>query len=190
MLRGNAPDAYLSIYNAAVAMKCRSQAPIAGPSLDRKALKSFSEACKGHKVESLVCFVCACLYTYVEELAVEGKSDIEWVQPFKPDSDSQELFFLNRPIDEAGELLNLNTFLHRYDKVSDAGHRLQDRENFSDWCLRWPSNDYPCGRKILCCPEDSRRFFSGLPLADTQQEVAINHSQNISQRPASKTYIA
>ena len=141
-------------------------------------------------MESLVCFVCACLYTYVEELAVEGKSDIEWVQPFKPDSDSQELFFLNRPIDEAGELLNLNTFLHRYDKVSDAGHRLQDRENFSDWCLRWPSNDYPCGRKILCCPEDSRRFFSGLPLADTQQEVAINHSQNISQRPASKTYIA
>ena len=154
MLRGNAPDAFLSIYNEAVAMKCRDQAPIAGPSLDRKAMKSFNEACEGHKVEALVCFVCACTYTYVEEIAGEGEGDIEWVHPFKPGPDEEKLLFLDRPIDETGDLLNLKTYLDRYDKLSEAGSRIQDHESFSDWSLRWPSNTLPVGRTILCCPED------------------------------------
>ena len=154
MLRGTAPDAFLSIYNQAIAVKCRSQAPFAGPSLDRKALKSFSESCQGHRVEALVCFVCACTYTYVEEVAAEGRGDIEWARPLEPDFDAEELLFLDRPIDETGDLLSLKVFLERYDKVSDAGHRLQDHESFSDWCLTWPSNVLPTGRQILCCPED------------------------------------
>jgi len=154
MLRGNVKDAFLSIYNEAIATKCRSQAPIAGCSLDRKALKSFAEACKGEKVGSLVCFVCACTYTYVEEVAAEGKCDIEWARPWKPRMEGQDLLFLDRPIDETGDILSLETFLDRYDKLTDAGHRLQDKETFGDWSLMWPSNSSPAGRKILCCPED------------------------------------
>ena len=153
-LRGNAPDAFLSIYNAAIAEKCRSQAPIAGCSLDRRALKSFNDACKGNKVESLVCFVCGCIHTRVEEVAAEGKGDIDWVRPLVQGADGEELLFLDRPVDETAAVLCLKTFLDRYDKVSDAGHRLQDHESFGDWCLMWPSNVFPAGRKILRCPED------------------------------------
>ena len=154
MLRGDAEDAFLSIYNEAIATKCRSQAPIAGCSLDRKALKSFAEACKGDKIESLLCFVCACTYTYVEEVAAEGKGDIKWMRPWKLGMEGQEILFLDRPIDETGDILSLETFLDRYDKLTDTGHRLQDKETFGDWSLMWPSNSSPAGRKILCCPED------------------------------------
>ena len=156
MMRGNAEDAFLSIYNEAVATKCRSQAPLAGSSLDRRALNSFNNACAGNKVEALVCFVCACTYTYVEEVAQEGKSDIDWVQPFKPDIDAEELLFLGRPVDEAGNLLSLQTFLERYGKVSGTT-TLQEHESFDDWCLTWPSNA-TAGKKILCCPEDPCMF--------------------------------
>ena len=117
-------------------------------------MKSFNEACEGHKVEALVCFVCACTYTDVEELADEGTGDSEWVQPFKPGPDEEKLLFLDRPIDETGDLLNLKTYLDRYDKLSKAGSRIQDHESFSDWSLRWPSNTLPAGRTILCCLED------------------------------------
>ncbi len=169
MLRGNAPDAFLSIYNEAIAVKCRSQAPIAGPSIDRRAVKSFGEACEGHKVEALVCFVCACTYTYVEELAGEGKGDVEWVHPFKHSPDEEKLLFLDRPIDETGDLLNLKTFLDRYDKVSEVGNCLQDHESFSDWSLRWPSNAaLPVGRRILCCPEDP--FFAPVCTCKNKRE--------------------
>ena len=159
MLRGDADDAYLSIYNEAIATKCRAQAPLAGSSLDRKALKSFAEACQGNRVEALVCFVCACTYAYVQEMSEEGKGDIHWVQPVQTNLDADDEFqFLQRSADDAGELLSLRTFLGRYGKISDAGPSLQDHENFDDWCLNWPSNAFPAGRKILCCPEDRDVF--------------------------------
>ena len=158
MPRGNAEDAFLSIYNAAIANKCRSQAPIAGCSLDRKAIKSFVEACK--EVEALVCFVCGCTHTRVEEDALEGKGGVQWVKPVQPRMDTGELLFLDRPVDEAGCLLSLNTFLERYGKISDGGPNLQDLETFGDWCLTWPSNVQPAGRRVLCCPEDRLRTIA------------------------------
>ena len=153
MVRGKAEDAWMSIYHEAIAVKCRNQAPIAGSSLDRKALKSFAES----KAEALVCFACAGVYSHVEEMAGEGKGDIEWVKPWQPNLGETEdlLIFLGRPVDDVGGLLSLKTFLERYDKVHEQGPRLQDSEDFGDWCLVWPSNVEAAGRKILCCPEDS-----------------------------------
>ena len=55
MLCGMAPDAMYSAYNQAIAERCRSQAPIAGASLDRTALYSFADASRGNKVEALIC---------------------------------------------------------------------------------------------------------------------------------------
>ena len=69
MVRGNAPDAFLSIYNEGIAIRCRDQAPLAGCSIDRKALHTFVDACSKDNVEALVCFSCACIYTRVKELA-------------------------------------------------------------------------------------------------------------------------
>ena len=59
--------AILSVYNEAIADILRTQAPLAGPSLDRKALRSFSEATKGDNVEALVCFCCGCIHACVAE---------------------------------------------------------------------------------------------------------------------------
>lgn len=141
MLRGNASDALLSFYNQAIAEKCRGQAPLAGCSLDRVALKSFSEASGGNKVEALVCFVCACVYTYVEELAEEGRYDVQWVKIAKPATGAEaEFFFLERPIDETIDHLSLKEFLQRYDNISGSGHCLRDHETFEDWRLTLPSN--------------------------------------------------
>ena len=79
MLRGAAPDAMYSAYNQAIAQRCRSQAPIAGASLDRTALYSFADATKGDKVEALICWCCGCIHPRVED--VEDKGPIKWYQP-------------------------------------------------------------------------------------------------------------
>ena len=158
MVRGNAPDAFLSIYNEGIASRCRDQAPLAGCSIDRKALHTFVDACSKDNVEALVCFSCACIYTRVKELAIKEKSDIEWVQPLQRDPDSGDLHFLGRPVDDMVELLSLGTYLGRYDQLSPRGHRLTQHETFDDWSLRVPSaTGHPC--KILCCPEDCSCIF-------------------------------
>ena len=63
LLRPCCPDALLSVYNAAVAQRCRADAPLAGCSLDRTALRSFAKATAKDSVEALICFCCACVYT-------------------------------------------------------------------------------------------------------------------------------
>lgn len=52
MLRNSAEDALFSVYAAAVAEKCRAQAPLAGASFDRKALKSLSDAMAGEQARA------------------------------------------------------------------------------------------------------------------------------------------
>lgn len=49
MLRRDADDAFFSVYSAAIAEKCRAQAPIAGASFDRTALQSLADAVAGEK---------------------------------------------------------------------------------------------------------------------------------------------
>lgn len=158
MLRCNAPDALMSIYREAIAVRCRNQAPLAGSSLDRTALKSFTQACSGNKVESLICFSCAGIFTFVEELALQGKGDISWVQPLRFYADTQELYFMGRPVGEMAALLGLDTFLDKYDTVGESGRRLTDHEDFADWSLRLPGSAADSGVcKILCCPEACSR---------------------------------
>ena len=155
-LRGGAPDAFLGIYNEAIAVKCRSQAPLAGPSVDRRALRSFARACTKDNVEALVCCTCACIYTHVRELAAEGKADIWWSRLLQRHPDTGELTFLDtrRPVAEIANLLALDVFLERYDRVSEEGCRLTDHENFNAWSFTLPGAAGTAPRKILCCPED------------------------------------
>ena len=153
MLRGEAPDALLSIYNAAVAVRCRSQAPLAGCSIDRRALNSFTEACSGDNVEALVCFNCACIHTCINELAAEDGCDIQWVRPLQQDLlGKNELSFLGRPLAEIVNLLGLDVFLQRYDKLSEEGGRISNHESFHHWNVQVPGvSGGLC--KLLCCPE-------------------------------------
>ena len=151
MLRGDAPDACLSIYKAAISHKCRSQAPVAGCSIDRGALKAFSESFAGEKVEALICFCCARRFTFVSELAKEDKTDIAWRQPLQTNEEGK-LHFLNQPAEKVANILSLNTFLERYDKVSSAGRRMTDSEDFADWTLSL--HGLAEQGPLLCCPEE------------------------------------
>ena len=151
MLRGDAPDACLSIYKAAISHKCRNQAPVAGCSIDRGALKAFSESFAGEKVEALICFCCARRFTFVSELAKEDKTDIAWRQPLQTNEEGR-LYFLNQPAEKVANILSLNTFLERYDKVSSAGRRLTDSEDFADWTLSL--HGLAQQGPLLCCPEE------------------------------------
>ena len=78
MLRKDAPDALRSAYSEAIAVKCRTQAPIAGPSLDRAALNSFAEAMTGNKTEALICWCCGNIHP------LRGGSEEQRAHPMVP----------------------------------------------------------------------------------------------------------
>ncbi|CAK9094318.1 unnamed protein product [Durusdinium trenchii] len=149
MLRGRAADAYLSAYNQAIAVKCRSQAPIAGSSLDRAALKGLAEATAGSKVEALVCFCCGGVHPYVEEVAAKG--NINWHRPLQRDESDGQLYFLEQPLQVIESLLGLQTYLNRYNAVEPRPQvKLTDHETFEDWRLKLPELE---DGMLLCCPD-------------------------------------
>ena len=149
MLRGDAPDAPYSAYCQAIAEKCRGQAPMAGASLDRRALKSFAEAVEGGKVEALVCWSCGGIHPYVEEVADKGS--INWYTPLKRHEATEELLFLNQPLKAIEKLLGLQLYLTRYNVVEPKQLELTANETFEDWRMRLPELQ---DGLLLCCPED------------------------------------
>ena len=149
MLRSQAPDALYSIYNAAIAATCRSQAPIAGASVDRTALDSFADAMKGNKVEALICWCCGNIHPYVEEVADRGS--IKWYQPMQRSDSTGELLFLGQRLTVIEELLGLETYLSKYNLVEPKQVALTEHESFEDWSLQLPGLEKG---NLLCCPED------------------------------------
>ena len=149
LLRPRCPDALSSVYNEAVAQRCRADAPLAGCSLDRTALRSFAKATAKDSVEALICFCCACVYTRVAE--VGERSEIQWRRPLSR-APSGELLFFGRPA-AAAEVLGLEHFLNKYDQLDAPGKKLSDHETFASWKLRLPGPD---DVELLCCPEDHR----------------------------------
>ena len=149
MLRREDPDAICSVYKEAVSVKCRCQAPVAGASLDRTALKGFGDATAKDRVESLVCFCCGGVHPYVFEVADKG--NIQWYQPVHRAEADGEVLFLGKAVKEIEGLLGLQTYLQRYNAVGeDAAVKLSDHETFEDWTLRLPELE---DGTLLCCPE-------------------------------------
>ena len=150
----NAQDALLSIYNEAVAIKCRSQAPLAGSSLDRTALRSFARATSADRAEALICFSCACIHTRVAE--TEDAGNIKWHRPLQRAAGATSATFLGRPLSEIANILGLDSFLEKYDRL-EGDLKLTTFEDFAHWRVRLPSNDGgEDGHFLLCCPEDHR----------------------------------
>ena len=154
MLRGMAPDALRSVYNEAISVKGRQQAPIAGTSFDRTALRTFTKAMQGNKVEALMCFCCGNIYPYVDEVADKG--DIKWHQPVQRNDATGELLFLDQPLEKIQKLLGLQVYLERYNAVEPRQDvKLTDHENFEVWQIKLPDLD---DGVLLCCPEDRASY--------------------------------
>ena len=148
MLRADAPDAMSSVYKEAVACKCRSQPPIAGASLDRRALKSFAAAtCQG-RVESLICFCCGGTHPYVEEWRRRVTSN--GISPSSQEMMMAPCYSWGGPLQEIEQLIGLPTYLSRYNNLDTEGRKLTDHETFEDWHLKLPNL---VDGRLLCCPE-------------------------------------
>ena len=152
-MAGAAPDAILSIYNQAVAYQCRADAPVAGCSIDRRALHTFSHACEADGIEALICFCCGRTYAHLADIPPE-QQDIQWLQPLEEDPHHAGRFtFLGQPAPDIANLLGLDTYLRRYD---NGQRRLTSFETFDEWCVHLPMHAEDTDpKKLLCNPEDS-----------------------------------
>ena len=138
-------DAVRSIYNEAVAFVCRSQAPVAGCSRDRSALKSLAEATAEDRVESLICFCCACIHPRIAETDTSGA--IRWHQPLAHTGGEEQKAAVARRLHK---LLSLDTYMRTYDRLT-GDINISDFTDFQDWRVEVPGQGF-----ILCCPEDHR----------------------------------
>ncbi|CAJ1387811.1 unnamed protein product [Effrenium voratum] len=163
------PDALLSVYNEAVARRCRAGAPLAGCSLDRTALRSFAEATAQDSVEALVCFCCACVYTRVAEL--EGQSEIQWRRPLSRKPMGERLFF-GKSAAAAARGISLERFLEKYDQLDVPGKKLSDSESFA---AAWPwrrraavlPGGSPCVTTLICMSMEARFRSEACALDET-----------------------
>ena len=55
-------DRRAAAYSEAIATLLRKGAPTAVPSIDRRCLYNYAQACRGEAIEAPICFVCACVY--------------------------------------------------------------------------------------------------------------------------------
>ena len=176
MLRGNDPAAMLGIYHEAIAVRCRSQAPLAGCSIDRGALKAYTGACSNNNTEALICFSCACIYVHVADLPPE-KQDIRWSRPVRRCPGTNNINFLGLPAADGLKLLDFNAFLERYDQLNVAGKRLTDHETFDDWTLAVNTGSCAEPTKILCCPE--AHGSCGAPAWEEKQYICMYNVYSI-----------
>ena len=137
-------DALESIYKEAVARRCRQDAPVAGCSRDRTALRSFAEATSKDNVESLVCFSCACIYVRVAD--AERKGRIRWRSLLNPRNGEEH----HEATVNLHQLLSRDKYFRRYDDLG-GGVKLSEANDFEQW-----SAEIPGLGKLLCCPEDLR----------------------------------
>ncbi|CAE7904497.1 anks1b, partial [Symbiodinium necroappetens] len=134
-------DALTSVYNEAIALRCREAAPVAGCSRDRSALRSFATATSQDKVESLICFSCACIHPRVAD-STEPSGRIHW----------RKLINESHPeiTEKLHEILSIDQYLRRYNDLA-GDVKLEDVANFDEWTVTIPGFG-----DILCCPEDHR----------------------------------
>ena len=145
----NPVDAVRSVFNAAMSHKVRQDAPLAGCSIDRTALRNFSEATADDNVEALMCFSCACIHTYVQDSGTQGP--ISWYKPLVIEPSTHEFKFLGARLPDMVNLIGLDPFLKRYGNVKAIANFTESAE-LDDWTLRLPGNH----GALLCCPEDHK----------------------------------
>ncbi|CAE7251314.1 pfh1 [Symbiodinium natans] len=134
---------FASIYNEAVATVCRKQAPPAGCSRDRSALKSFTNATTENRIEALICFSCACIHTRVDE--INEANSIDWY-PILESLDSKEE--TEARTNNLYKILSLQKYLDTYDTLA-GDIKLSSLTDFHNWQVNIPGHG-----AVLCCPED------------------------------------
>ena len=97
-------------YTAALSKKSQSQAPVACPQIDRRALLQWSSALKDDNICSLVCFFCAQKHAYIRE---ERAKDISYRNDLITE-DSGEFRFAELTESELEDHFGVGTYKARY----------------------------------------------------------------------------
>ena len=140
-------DRFASAYNEAIAVKVRQGAPLASFAIDRKCLRKAADAMAGDRIQSLICFFCACVHPH---MAGHQNQQTQYRRPFNPENED---FFFAFDAKATQELLSVETYLKNYGKdpagFFDLGRHM---EEFDDWFINVPVGGNSVS--ILCCPED------------------------------------
>ena len=170
----NIEDLYWDLYKEAIAVKERSNVPIVGPSVDRRATDHLVQMFNDQKIKSLICFACA-------QIKVDTgvcRSEIEYVSA---------KWLLNVPPKVLWKKFSMEEFQKRYCKPgtplarSGNGNSMSDvaKPDFTDWQIHLTAEaveeyiaEEANARKLgeggiddlrqlargplLCCPEDMR----------------------------------
>ena len=137
----------IGVYNEAIALRTRQGAPLASYSIDRKCLRKAALATSGDNIQSLVCFLCGCIYPHRE---MELKQPINWHKPLERKG---KFFAYERAAGLA--IFSHETYLDKYGADPLGYFDLRRHlEQFEDWLVEVPIEDKVVS--ILCCPEDVR----------------------------------
>ena len=146
--------AVMTVYNEAIAEILRVQAPLAGPSIDRRALHAFADATKEDKIEALICFCCGCVHTYIQEDDKRGKSNISWISPVDITS-SGEVTLFGLPLDVAHSLFGMDNFIAKYGNM-EGYPNLTESGELSHWNAAVYNHHTDEFVEFICCPEDHK----------------------------------
>ena len=126
-------DRFASAYDKAIAVKVRQGAPLASFAIDRKCLRKAADAMAGDRIQSLICFFCACVHPH---MAGHQNQQTQYRRPFNPENED---FFFAFDAKATQELLSVETILKNYGKdpagFFDLGRHM---EEFDDWFINVP----------------------------------------------------
>ena len=137
-----------AVYNEALAIRSRETAPIASYAIDRKCLRKGAEVFTGDNIQSLICFLCGCIYPCLDTDETNAKH-IVWMNPC-----NNPMLFLNYNRQDTEYHFSLESYLQKYSEDPLKHYNLRSHlEEFDDWIA-----DIPFGSeyvRIVCCPEAS-----------------------------------
>ena len=125
-----------------------------------KTINAYMDTISGSEIQSPICFVCACKFSYVSAREV---NDIKWVKPSTTVSkeDKRIKHFLQKEHHDVEHMFGLQTYLENYATIQKGKVHLGGetcREDFDDWLMTTPSavgdGRQTLDVEILCCPED------------------------------------
>ena len=99
---------------------------------------------EGDHIQSLICFFCACVYTWRRNHC----SSISWETPVM----GSKRFF-QYTCQETKDLFSIDAYLARYGNDPSGHYNLrQHMAEFDDWYVKVPFEAEVV--RVLCCPED------------------------------------
>jgi len=131
------------VYCAAIEALEQQTVPCVGASLDRRCRHQFLAQFNDASVKSLICFVCARVLPYD---ANDKTKEIRYKNVWEKGK------LLNLTVDQASQVMGLETFLDKHAKVDGGLDLSQNQKQFDNWIVNAPyeSKELP----VLCCPED------------------------------------